>query len=172
MFRGSAYLNLDAKGRFAIPTKQRERLLAVGDTNLILTVDRARCLLLFPVQTWELIERDLAALPAFDDAARSVQRLDLGNAEELEMDAQGRVLLPQHLREFAFLDKRIVLVGQGGGGRGYAGLDVVLCGHGVGLAAAEVVDAPVTDDGGEPATQAGTIPGPAAQQVVGLAAQA
>jgi MraZ protein len=113
VFRGSAYLNLDAKGRFAIPTKQRERLLAVGDTNLILTVDRARCLLLFPVQTWELIERDLAALPAFDDAARSVQRLYLGNAEELEMDAQGRVLLPQHLREFAFLDKRIVLVGQG-----------------------------------------------------------
>lgn len=114
MFRGSTYLSLDAKGRFAIPTKQRERLLAVGDSNLILTVDRARCLLLFPAKTWELVERDFADLPAFDEAARSVLRLYLGHAEELEMDAQGRILLPQHLREFAFLDKRIVLVGQGG----------------------------------------------------------
>lgn len=114
MFRGTAYLTLDAKGRFAIPIKQRERLLAVGDSNLILTVDRARCLLLFPAKTWETIERDFAELPAFDEVARSVLRLYLGHAEEIEMDSQGRVLLPQHLREFAFLDKRIALVGQGG----------------------------------------------------------
>jgi MraZ protein len=61
-----------------------------------------------------LVERDFADLPAFDEAARSVLRLYLGHAEELEMDSQGRILLPQHLREFAYLDKRIVLVGQGG----------------------------------------------------------
>lgn len=114
MFRGSTFLSLDAKGRLAIPTKQRERLLAVGDANLILTVDRARCLLLFPVQTWELIERDFADLPAFDEVARSVVRLYLGNAEEVEMDNQGRILLPQHLREFAYLDRRVAFVGQGG----------------------------------------------------------
>jgi MraZ protein len=114
VFRGTAYLTLDAKGRFVIPTKQRERILAVGDSNLILTVDRARCLLLFPAKTWETIERDFAELPAFDEVARSVLRLYLGHAEEIEMDSQGRVLLPQHLREFAFLDKRIALVGQGG----------------------------------------------------------
>jgi MraZ protein len=114
VFRGSTYLSLDTKGRLAIPAKQRERLLAVGDANLILTVDRARCLLLFPVKTWEVIERDFADLPAFDEAARSVVRLYLGNAEEVEMDGQGRILLPQHLREFAFLDKRVAFVGQGG----------------------------------------------------------
>jgi len=113
VFRGTAYLNLDVKGRLAIPAKQRERLLGVGDSNLILTVDRARCLLLFPVSTWETIERDFADLPAFDDAARSVLRLYVGHAEEVEMDAQGRILLPQHLREFAELEKRAALVGQG-----------------------------------------------------------
>jgi len=114
VFRGSTYLSLDAKGRLAIPAKPRERLLAAGDTNLILTVDRARCLLLFPVKTWEVIERDFADMPAFDEVARSVLRLYLGHAEEVEMDAQGRILLPQPLREFAFLDKRVALVGQGG----------------------------------------------------------
>ncbi len=113
MFRGSAYLSLDAKGRLAIPAKQRERLLAVGDANLVLTVDRARCLLLFPRPNWEVIEKEFADLPAFDEAALSVRRLYLGNAEDVEMDGQGRILLPQHLREFASLDRRVALVGLG-----------------------------------------------------------
>jgi MraZ protein len=113
VFRGTAYLSLDAKGRLAIPAKQRERLLTVGDSSLILTVDRARCLLLFPAPTWQVVERDLADLPAFDDAAIAVRRLYLGSAEDVEMDTQGRILLPSHLREFAGLDKRVALVGQG-----------------------------------------------------------
>ena len=115
MFRGSTYLSLDAKGRLAIPVKQRDRLLAesAGDTNLILTVDRDRCLLLYPVKRWEKIELEFVDLPAFDEAARSLVRLYLGNAEDVEMDGQGRILLPQHLREFAFLDKRVAFVGQG-----------------------------------------------------------
>lgn len=113
MFRGCAYLSLDAKGRLAIPAKQRERLLAAGDSNLILTVDRSRCLLLFPLPNWEVIEREFADLPAFDEAAQQLRRLYVGNAEDVEMDGQGRILLPQHLRRFASLDKRVALVGQG-----------------------------------------------------------
>lgn len=113
MFRGSAYLSLDAKGRLAIPARQRERLLAVGDSNLVLTVDRARCLLLFPLPAWEVIEKEFADLPAFDETALSVRRLYLGNAEDVEMDAAGRILLPLHLREFASLDRRVALVGLG-----------------------------------------------------------
>jgi MraZ protein len=113
VFRGTAYLNLDAKGRLAIPAKFRERLLSAGDPNLIITVDRDRCLLLFPIATWESIEREFSDLPAFDDAARSLQRLYVGHADDVEMDAQGRILLPQHLRDFAQLEKRVAMVGQG-----------------------------------------------------------
>jgi MraZ protein len=113
VFRGAAYLNLDAKGRLAVPAKQRERLLAEGGASLVLTVDRARCLLLFPAPAWEVVERELADLPAFDESALAVRRLYLGNAEDVEMDGQGRILLPQPLREFASLDKRVAFVGMG-----------------------------------------------------------
>ncbi|HYN79162.1 MAG TPA: division/cell wall cluster transcriptional repressor MraZ, partial [Lamprocystis sp. (in: g-proteobacteria)] len=63
---------------------------------------------------WVEIERKLSALPSFNTQARNLQRLYLGHATEVEMDGQGRILLPQHLREFAFLDKRVAFVGQGG----------------------------------------------------------
>lgn len=113
VFHGTSFLNLDAKGRLSIPTKTRDRLLGVGGSSLVVTVDRARCLLLFPAPAWEAVESDLADLPAFDDAALAVRRIYLGNAEDVEMDAQGRILLPAHLREFASLGKRVALVGLG-----------------------------------------------------------
>ncbi len=113
MFRGSFTVNLDAKGRLAIPAKYRERLQLLCDSRLVATVDRDRCLLLYPEPEWEVIEHKLAALPAFDDTARAIQRLYIGNAQDVEIDAQGRILLPQYLREFASLDKRVVVVGQG-----------------------------------------------------------
>ncbi|NKN32351.1 division/cell wall cluster transcriptional repressor MraZ [Marichromatium bheemlicum] len=113
MFRGVSLVNLDAKGRLAVPARYRERLRAVCDSHLIVTVDRDRCLLLYPEPEWETIEHKLAALPAFDSTARAIQRLYIGNAQDVEMDAQGRILLPQHLRDFATLDKRVAFVGQG-----------------------------------------------------------
>ncbi|MGQ9659248.1 MAG: division/cell wall cluster transcriptional repressor MraZ [Thermochromatium sp.] len=113
MFRGLTILNLDAKGRLAIPARYRERLEALSGTRLIVTVDRDRCLLLYPEPEWEIIERQFAALPAFDPTARALQRLYVGNAQEVEIDTQGRILLPSHLREFASLDKRVAFVGQG-----------------------------------------------------------
>jgi MraZ protein len=113
VFRGVCILNLDTKGRLAVPAKYRERLQTSCDAQLVVTVDRDRCLLLYPAPEWELIERQLAALPAFDKSARAIQRLYIGNAQEVEMDAQGRILLPQYLRDFASLDKRVAFVGQG-----------------------------------------------------------
>jgi MraZ protein len=113
VFRGVFIVNLDTKGRLAIPAKYRERLQASCDSQLVVTVDRDRCLLLYPEPEWELIESKLAALPAFDNTARAIQRLYIGNAQEVEMDAQGRILLPQYLRDFASLDKRVAFVGQG-----------------------------------------------------------
>ncbi|AHF04884.1 cell division protein MraZ [Marichromatium purpuratum 984] len=113
MFRGVSLVNLDAKGRLAVPARYRERLRAACDSQLVVTVDRDRCLLLYPESEWDTIERKLAALPAFDATARAIQRLYIGNAQDVEMDAQGRILLPQHLRDFATLDKRVAFVGQG-----------------------------------------------------------
>ena len=113
MFRGVSIVNLDAKGRLAIPSKHRERLQEICDSRLVVTLDRDRCLLLYPEPEWEIIERKFAALPALDPVARSLQRLYVGNAQEVDIDAQGRILIPQHLRDFAALDKRVAFVGQG-----------------------------------------------------------
>jgi len=113
VFRGVSIVNLDAKGRLAIPAKHRERLQETCGSHLVITVDRDRCLLLYPEPEWEIIERKFAALPALDPTARSLQRLYVGNAQDVDVDAQGRILIPQYLRDFATLDKRVAFVGQG-----------------------------------------------------------
>ncbi len=112
MFRGVSSLNLDAKGRIAIPTRYRERLVETCASELVITVDKDRCLLIYPKPIWLDIEEKLKKLPSFDEAARNLQRLYIGNAHDIEMDGQGRVLLPQELRKFANLDKKVALVGQ------------------------------------------------------------
>ncbi len=113
MFRGVNTLNLDAKGRMAIPTRYRDRLRDICASQLVITVDKDHCLLLYPEPEWAEIERKLDSLPSFNKAARILQRLYIGHAQELEMDGQGRILVPPELRKFANLDRRIALVGQG-----------------------------------------------------------
>jgi len=113
VFRGVNALNLDAKGRMAMPTKYRERLREHCDGQLVITVDRDHCLLVYPLPEWEEIERKLARLPNLDKQTRRLQRLLIGHATECEMDGHSRILLPPPLREFAALDKRVVLIGQG-----------------------------------------------------------
>ena len=113
MFRGATKVTLDAKGRLAIPTRYRERLAARCEGQLVATVDRDYCLLLYPFPEWEDIERKLVALPSLNRQARRLQRLMVGYATELEMDGHGRILLPKELREFANLDRQAILIGQG-----------------------------------------------------------
>ena len=113
MFRGVSNLNLDTKGRLAIPAKYREDLLSACEGRLIITVDRDPCLLIYPLPEWEELERKLIRLPSFDPRTRALQRLLVGHATEVEFDAQGRVLIPPPLRGFASLDKKAVLIGQG-----------------------------------------------------------
>ncbi len=114
MFRGITGLNIDAKGRIAMPTRYRERLQLDSKSEVVLTIDtEERCLLLYPMTEWEEIEKKLALLPSFNPAARRIQRLLIGHATDVEMDGQGRLLLPPLLREFAGLTKRVVMVGQG-----------------------------------------------------------
>ena len=113
MFRGVTTLSLDTKGRLAIPSRYRDVLLAQGDGRVVVTADPSKCLLLFPLQEWEPSEKKLNSLSSFNAQSRSLQRLLVGNAADLELDATGRILLPPMLREFAGLDKSVVLVGQG-----------------------------------------------------------
>lgn len=115
MFRGINGINIDAKGRIVMPTRYRERLLLEKNQNsVVLTIDtEERCLLLYPLSEWEEIEKKLATLPSFNPSARRIQRLLIGHATDVELDGQGRVLLPPLLREYAGLNKRAVLVGQG-----------------------------------------------------------
>ena len=113
MFRGATKVTLDTKGRFAMPARYREGLLGECQGQLVTTVDRDYCLLLYPLPTWEEIERKLTALPTLNRQVRRLQRLMLGYATELELDGHGRVRLPRELREFAGLDRQVMLIGQG-----------------------------------------------------------
>ncbi len=113
MFRGVTHLALDNKGRLAIPAKHREALAAGAERRMVLTADPSRCLLLYPSAAWEPIQKRLMALSSFDEKIRALQRLLVGHADDVELDGAGRILVPPSLRQFATLDKRIVLVGQG-----------------------------------------------------------
>lgn len=113
MFGGVAILNLDSKGRLAIPAKHRDALVEQCEGRLTLTVDQSGCLLLYPQPAWLPVAEKLANLPSFNPQARAVQRLILGHAEEVDMDSAGRILVPPTLRNFAGLDKAVVLAGMG-----------------------------------------------------------
>ena len=113
MFRGATKVTLDAKGRMAIPTRYRERLAARCDGQIIVTVDKDHCLLVYPLPDWEELERKLVRLPSMNKAARRLVRIMVGYATEVETDASGRILVSRELREFASLDKHAVLIGQG-----------------------------------------------------------
>lgn len=112
-FRGINNVSLDVKGRMAMPARYRERLLESCGGRLVVTIDRDHCLLVYPLPEWEIIETRLNQLPSLNRQARLLQRLYIGHATELDMDAQGRILLPLMLREYAGLGKKIVLIGQG-----------------------------------------------------------
>lgn len=114
MFRGLNTVNLDAKGRLAVPMKYRQLLVDLCAGRLVATIDtEERCLLIYPVDEWEIIQTKIEALPSFNPSARRIQRLLIGHATDIELDANGRILLSQPLREYAQLEKETILLGQG-----------------------------------------------------------
>jgi MraZ protein len=120
VFRGATHLALDAKGRLAIPARHRDALLAADQaipaasgSALVLTVDPSRCLLLYPRAAWEPIQARLMALSSFNEPIRRLQRLLVGHADDVDIDGAGRILVAPALRQYAGLDHRVVLVGQG-----------------------------------------------------------
>lgn len=113
MFRGVTALTLDSKGRLAMPARYREVLQLRAAGKLVITADSASCLLIYAQPDWEPIQEKLMNLSSFNARTRDLQRLLVGNASDVEMDAAGRILVPGPLRKFAGLDKDVALVGQG-----------------------------------------------------------
>lgn len=114
MFRGIHSATLDAKGRMALPARNREAVHLASAGKVVVTIDmRESCLLLYPLPEWEVVQRKLEALSNINPQARLLQRLLIGHATDLELDSAGRLLLPAMLRGYAELNKKLVLVGQG-----------------------------------------------------------
>ncbi|MFA6178618.1 MAG: division/cell wall cluster transcriptional repressor MraZ [Candidatus Methylopumilus sp.] len=113
MFRGATSLNMDVKGRLAVPAKHRDALQAQCAGHLVLTVHPHRCLLMYPQPAWEPIQAKMMALSSFDKQSSMLQRLLVGHAEDIELDSAGRLLISPVLRDFAGLEKQAMLVGQG-----------------------------------------------------------
>ena len=115
MFFGETAINLDAKGRFAIPTRYRELLDEQCGGRMVLTYSAfdSGALWLYPVEAWERVRDDVMGLSTWDAGHRSLQRRLVGSATPVEADGSGRILLPQTLRQSAGLEKRVVLLGMG-----------------------------------------------------------
>ena len=113
VFQGANQINLDAKGRMAVPTRAREPLTHGGTVKLVLTAHPDACLLLYPAPAWEPIRAQVMAFPSLDRQLSLWKRLLVGFAQELEPDSAGRLLIPPELRDFAGITRPVMLVGQG-----------------------------------------------------------
>jgi transcriptional regulator MraZ len=113
VFRGISQLNLDVKGRLAVPARHRDALMERCAGHLVITADADHCLLVYPLPDWELIQQKLEGLSNLDPRVRELQRRLIGFAVDVDMDTAGRVLISPALREYAQLEKAVVLVGQG-----------------------------------------------------------
>lgn len=114
MFRGFNSLNIDEKGRLAIPRQYHEGLSHGKNSCLILTLSPMdRAIFLYSLAEWEKVEAKLSALSDFDKQSRRAKQMMRGYASDCSMDAQGRILIPQALRDYAVLTKKIGMSGQG-----------------------------------------------------------
>ncbi|OGD83648.1 division/cell wall cluster transcriptional repressor MraZ [Candidatus Collierbacteria bacterium RIFOXYD1_FULL_40_9] len=107
MFIGHYYHSIEAKGRLAIPATFRQQLASGG----VVTWGLDGCLFLFPSSYWQKLSEKLASLPMTNPQARNLTRLLVQSASDLNLDIQGRTLIPEHLRKIANLKKQVVVAG-------------------------------------------------------------
>lgn len=113
MFGGSHELSIDGKGRLAIPAKFRELLLRQGSPSLVVTLDSRKKILLYPQQEWQRVSAQLLSLKTAGNLAlERYQNLLLHNADSVEWDSAGRILLPANLRKRMDFEKEVTLVGR------------------------------------------------------------
>ena len=111
MFRGCFEHTIDDKGRVSIPVSFRKVLLGLQYERIVVTkflLNSFRCLDVYPHAEWEILEQELLHKPRFDETFYKIESFYLANAQECQVDKQGRILLPPHLREHAKLDKNVM----------------------------------------------------------------
>lgn len=106
MFIGEFQHNLDSKGRIAVPAKFRNKL-----TGAIITRGLDHCLFVFTNKDWEILAQKLIALPMAQADSRAFTRLMLAGAVDVALDKQGRILIPDYLREYSGLKKQATIAG-------------------------------------------------------------
>ncbi len=113
-FRGITAINVDAKGRINMPARYRDELAQLSQGKIVVTIDAEDpCLLIYPFNYWDEIEKRLINLSSFNPSTKRIKRLIIGHATEMVLDHHARLLLPILLREYAKLTKEAMLVGQG-----------------------------------------------------------
>jgi MraZ protein len=115
VFFGETAINLDAKGRLAVPMRYRDDLKEQCGNRLVLTYSAfdSGVLWLYLEKEWQRVRDEVMDLPSLNPSHRALQRRLVGSATAVEPDGSGRILLPSSLREFTGLEKRVVLLGMG-----------------------------------------------------------
>ncbi|HMN19244.1 MAG TPA: division/cell wall cluster transcriptional repressor MraZ [Candidatus Moranbacteria bacterium] len=107
MFIGEYQHSIDPKKRLALPSKFRKEL----GKKVVVTRGLDKCLFVYPLSTWKELAEKLGTLPMGESGTRSFVRLMLAGATDVEIDAQGRVLLPEYLKEYAQLERNVTVAG-------------------------------------------------------------
>lgn len=114
MFRGCHTVSVDSKGRLAVPSRYRASLDVQAENQMVVTMNPLdRCLWLYPLPEWEIIEAKLADLSDFDKQSRRTKQMMRGYATDCQLDSQGRILIPKELRQYATIQKQAMVFGQG-----------------------------------------------------------
>ena len=110
MFSGAHFINFDSKGRLTLPVKIKQKFVA---NTVTVTAHPHGCLIFFSDKSWKKVSVKFSLLASLDESTSFWKRLILGFAESLKIDSSNRVLIPISSRQFANLDKKAILIGQG-----------------------------------------------------------
>ncbi|WKZ33229.1 MAG: division/cell wall cluster transcriptional repressor MraZ [Thermodesulfobacteriota bacterium] len=110
MFKGRYEHLIDSKGRISIPSRFRETLNERYDSRLVVT-NYDGCLIAYPLAEWQKLEEKISALPEFKKDTKAFLRFFYSSAADCAIDKLGRILVPQTLRDYAKLEKEVVLIG-------------------------------------------------------------
>jgi len=112
MFRGRYFHTIDSKGRVSIPAKFREAL-GTGSAGRLVVVPNEHCLEVHPLEEWQRIEAKVRELSSFNPEVKKISRLYISRAKDVDLDTQGRILVPPDSRAEAGLAKDVAMVGGG-----------------------------------------------------------